>query len=154
MSAKELDRLEVIQRVSDSRLSQVKAGELLGLTSRQVRRLCRALEAGGPGGLVSRKRGRASNWKLPAELQARVLGLVRERYADFGPLLAREKLAELHDLEVGRETLRKWMTQAGVWVPRRERPRHAHQSRHRRSCLGELVQIDGCDHEWFEARRP
>ena len=90
MSAKELDRLEVIQRVSDSRLSQVKAGELLGLTSRQVRRLCRALEAGGPGGLVSRKRGRPSNRKLPAELQARVPGLVRERNADFRPILARE----------------------------------------------------------------
>ena len=110
MSAKELDRVEVIRRVAEARLSQVEAGELLGLTSRQVRRLCRAFEATGAGGLVSRQRGQPSNRKLSAELETRVLGLVREHYLDFGPLLAREKLVERHDLRVGRETLRKWMT--------------------------------------------
>ena len=154
MSAKELDRLEVIRQVAESQLSQIKAGELLGLSSRQVRRLCRAFEALGPRGLVSGKRGQPSNRRLPAELQAQVLGLVREHYADFGPLLAREKLIERHGVRVGRETLRGWMVAAGIWVPRRERERQAHQSRHRRSCFGELVQIDGCDHEWFEDRAP
>jgi hypothetical protein len=69
-------------------------------------------------------------------------------------MLAREKLLERYDLVVGRETLRKWMAAAGIWLPRRERLRRAHQPRHRRSCLGELVQIDGCDHEWFEDRGP
>ena len=154
MSAKELDRLEVIRRVVDRRLAQVKAAEQLGLTSRQVRRLCRALERSGPAGLVSGHRGRPSNRRLSAELQARVVAIVRERYADFGPALAREKLLERHDLAIGRETLRKWMAAAGIWLPRRERRRHAHQPRHRRACLGELVQIDGCDHEWFEGRGP
>lgn len=69
-------------------------------------------------------------------------------------MLAREKLLERHDLAIGRETLRKWMGTAGIWLPRRERLRQAHQPRHRRECRGELVQIDGCDHEWFEGRGP
>ncbi len=154
MSAKEMDRLEVIRRVVEGHLFQVKAGDLLGLTVRQVRRLCRAYERSGPGGLASRRRGRPSNRRLPEDLRARVVALVRERYADFGPMLAREKLLERHDLQVGRETLRKWMAAAGIWLPRRERVRRAHQPRHRRACLGELVQIDGCDHEWFENRAP
>jgi hypothetical protein len=82
------------------------------------------------------------------------LEFVRARYADFGPTLACEKLAEQHGVAVSRETLRHWMIDAGLWVPRAQRPRRAHQPRHRRSCLGELVQIDGCDHAWFEDRGP
>lgn len=154
MSAKELDRFEVVRRIVDGQLSQAKAAGLLGLTTRQVRRLCRALERSGPGGLASRRRGRPSNRRLPLELQARVTALVREQYPDFGPKLAREKLLERHHLVIGRETLRKWMAAAGIWLPRRERIRRAHQPRHRRACRGELVQIDGCDHEWFEDRAP
>jgi transposase len=154
MSAKELDRLEVIRQVVEGRLAQLQAAALLDLTTRQVRRLCRAFERSGAGGLVSRKRGRPSNRKLSPELQARVVGIIRDHYADFGPKLAREKLMERHDLAVGRETLRRWMAAAGIWLPRRERVRRAHQPRHRRACRGELVQIDGCDHEWFEDRAP
>jgi transposase len=154
MSAKELDRLEVVRQVVEQRLSQVEAGERLGLTTRQVRRICRGFEQHGPAALASKRRGRPSNRRLSQGFQDCVIGLVREHYADFGPLLAREKLLEHHDVLVGRETLRKWMTAAGLWLPRRERMRQAHQPRHRRACLGELVQIDGCDHEWFEARAP
>jgi hypothetical protein len=79
---------------------------------------------------------------------------VRERYADFGPSLAAEKLLELHDVRVSKETLRRWLMTAGLWTTRRERTRKAHQPRHRRDCLGELVQIDGCEHAWFEDRGP
>lgn len=154
MSAKELKRLEVIRRVVENRWPQARAAALLGLTTRQVRRLCRAFETAGPGGLVSRQRGRPSNRRLTSELQSRVIAIVRERYGDFGPKLAQEKLLELHDVRVGRETLRQWMASAGLWLPRRERLRRAHQPRHRRECRGELVQIDGCDHEWFEERGP
>jgi hypothetical protein len=135
-------------------LSQVEAGVQLGLTTRQVRRLSRAFESSGAAGLVSRQRGRLSNHQLPAGLEAQAVAIVRARYADFGPTLAQEKLPELHDLRVGRETLRKWMAAAGLWVTRRERLPPVHQPRHRRSCLGELVQIDGSDHEWFEERSP
>ncbi len=154
MSATELDRLEIIRKVVEQRLTQVEAAPLLGLTTRQIRRLQRGLESNGATALVSRKRGRPSNHQLAPGIQAQMLALVREHYADFGPTLAQEKLRELHSIHVGRETLRKWMTAAGLWIPRRNRLPAVHQPRHRRSCLGELVQIDGSDHEWFEERGP
>ncbi len=154
MSAKELNRLEVLGRVIERRLTQRQAAEQLGLSERQVRRLCRALGQQGAAGLVSRKRGRPSNRKLPAAAREHALGLVRGRYADFGPTLAREKLWEHHGVAVSTETLRQWMIDAGLWVPRSQRPRRAHQPRHRRSGLGELIQIDGCEHAWFEERGP
>ena len=154
MSAKGLDRFEVLGRVIERRLTQRQAAEQLGLSLRQVERLCRALRSDGAGGLVSRKRGRPSNRKLPGAVREHALDLVRARYADFGPTLACEKLTEQHGVGVSRETLRQWMIDAGLWLPRAQRPRRAHQPRPRRSCLGELVQIDGCDHEWFEDRGP
>jgi len=154
MSAKELDRLEMIRRVLERRLTQRTAAQRLGLGLRQVERLCRSFRMDGAAGLVSRKRGRRSNHKLGEALCQRALDLVRGRYADFGPTLACEKLAELHGLDVSRETLRRWMIDAGLWVPRSQRARRAHQPRQRRSCLGELVQIDGCEHAWFEDRGP
>jgi hypothetical protein len=91
---------------------------------------------------------------LPDELRSRAVEIVRDRYVDFGPTLACEKLLELHALRVSKETLRAWLIGAGIWIPRRERSRTAHQPRHRRECLGELVQIDGCEHAWFEERGP
>ncbi len=154
MSRKEIDRLDVIRRVLEGRLTQVKAAELLGLGPRQVGRLCAAFGRHGPPGLVSQQRGKASNRRLPEVLQARALELVRERYADFGPTLAGEKLREVHGVDVARETLRKWMVGAGIWLTRDKRRAKAHQPRRRRSCLGELVQIDGSPHAWFEGRGP
>jgi hypothetical protein len=83
-----------------------------------------------------------------------VLAIVRERYSDFGPTLAAEKLSELHGLDLGVETLRQWMIGAGLWVRRKDRLKRIHQPRARRDCLGELVQIDGSEHWWFEDRGP
>ena len=100
MSAKELDRLEVIRRVAEAQLTQVKAGELLGLTSRQVRRLCRALEAGGPGGLVSRKRGRPSNRKLSAELQSTSARRRGSRLRCRGVVLSLPEARQQFDLRI------------------------------------------------------
>ena len=154
MSYEELDRVSVIQRVLDKRLTQREAARVLGLTSRQVRRLCRACERDGPAGLASKRRGRPSNRRLPEELRREALALVRERYTDFGPTLAHEKLTEVHELRVSVETLRGWMTDDGLWVPRARRKPRIQQPRRCRPCLGELVQIDGCDHEWFEDRGP
>ena len=145
---------EVVRRVVEGRITQAKAGEFMGLSERQLRRLCAAFEERGPAGLVSGKRGQLSNRRLPDELRAQAVEIVRERYADFGPTLACEKLLEQHALRVSKETLRAWLIGAGVWIPRRERTRTAHQPRHRRECLGELVQIDGCEHAWFEERGP
>src|SRR3954464_7145131 len=125
MSKRELERLDVVRRVVEGRLTQAKAGEFVGLSERQVRRLCAAFEERGPAGLVSGKRGQPSNRRLPDELRLEVIEIVRQRYADFGPTLACEKLLELHDLQVSKETLRSWLIAAGVWLPRRERIRMA-----------------------------
>ena len=92
-----------------------------------------------------------SNNRLPDVVRDHAIALVRERYADFGPTFATEKLAEHHDLKVSRETLRSWMRQAGIWMSRAERKR-IQQPRHRREHIGELVQIDGSEHRWFEDR--
>lgn len=154
MSSRELERLEVLQRIKERRLSRVKAATLLGITDRQVRRLYAAYETRGAAGLVHGRRGRPSNHRLSVELQEHVVSLVRAKYPDFGPTLAREKLLELHDLRVSRETLRKWLVAAGIWKTRAVRRGIPHQPRNRRECFGELVQIDGCEHHWFEDRAP
>jgi len=103
---------------------------------------------------VSRKRGRPSNRSHNTTLRRTVIGLVRERYADFGPTLAAEKLLELHGLPLGVETLRQWMIADGLWLRRKDRRQRVFQPRPRRACLGELVQIDGSEHWWFEGRGP
>ena len=128
------------------------AGALLGLGERQVQRLCRVLREHGPSGLVSKKRGQPSNRRLSDALRQRAPALIRERFTDFGPTLAQEKLLELHYLRVSVETLRKWMIEDGLWVPRARRQPRPHQPHRRREGPGELVQIGGCEHAWFEER--
>src|SRR5271166_6441774 len=152
MSDRELTRLCVMIDLTDGRLTPTAAGTLMGIGRRQVFRLRRAFEAGGASGLASRKRGRASNRKRGEAFRGTVLALIRERYRDFGPTLAAEKLVERHGLRVGVETLRQWMMADGLWIDRRHKLPSPHQPRRRRDCLGELVQIDGSEHAWFEAR--
>ena len=123
MSAKELNRLEILGRELERRLTQAQAAEQLGLSLRQVERLCRKLRVDGCQGLVSKKRGRPSNRKLPAAFRERALVLVQSRYADFGPTLAAEKLSEQHGLLVSVETPRRWMIEVELWVPRSQRTR-------------------------------
>src|SRR4051794_12688333 len=154
MSKAELSRVDTLARVQRGELPVVQAAALLGLSPRQVFRLLARFRAEGASGLASRRRGRPSNRRLPASVREAALAAVRERYADFGPTLAAEKLAEAHDLRLSRETLRQWMAEAGLWVPRKAQRGRVHQPRHRRDCLGELVQIDGCQHPWFEDRGP
>src|SRR3954454_4901731 len=154
MSKAELSRVDTLARVDRGELPAAEAASLLGLSGRQVFRLLRRFRAEGASGLASRRRGRPSNRRLPAAVREAALAFVRERYADFGPTLAAEKLAEAHDLRLSRETLRQWMAEAGLWVPRKAQRGRVHQPRHRRDCLGELVQIDGCQHPWFEDRGP
>ncbi|WP_253594956.1 ISNCY family transposase [Burkholderia multivorans] len=154
MSMRELDRLKVVEAVIEQRLMPWRAAERLGISRRQIERLVARYRAAGPGGLVSQRRGHASNHQLPQDLAHRALSLIRERYADFGPTLACEKLWECHGLQLSRETVRRLMTDAGLWIPRRQRPPKVYQPRARRACLGELIQIDGSDHRWFEERAP
>lgn len=103
---------------------------------------------------VSRKRGQPSNRRLTESLKLRVLTLIRENYSDFGPTLAAEKLRERHDIRLSIETVRNWMTSDGLWVPHARRKSRVYQPRHQRDCLGELIQIDGSHHDWFEGRVP
>jgi transposase len=154
VSMRELERIKIIAAVAEHRLKVVQAAERLDLCERQVSRLVRRYETSGPAGLVSGRRGQPSNRELPIDLRARAMALVRERYADFGPTLACEKLRECHGVELAKETVRRWMRDAGLWIPRKQRPPKIHQPRNRRSCLGELIQIDGSDHRWFEERAP
>jgi len=154
MSKREFERAVLMRRVHERRLTQAAAATLLGLSQRQTERLYQRYRTAGPSALASRRRGRPSNRRIPGERRSAVLELVRARYADFGPTLAREKLLECHGLGVSTETLRKWMTEDGLWVPHARRRDRIHQPRRRRDCVGELIQIDGCDHEWFEERAP
>ena len=152
MSDRELSRLRVMIDLADGRLTVDAAATLVGLGRRQVHRLRRAFSADGPAGLASRKRGRPSNRRRGEVFRATVLSLVCEHYVDFGPTLAAEKLIARHGLRIGVETLRQWMMAEGLWVDRRHKLPSPHQPRRRRECLGELVQIDGSEHRWFEGR--
>jgi len=151
MSKRELNRLEVPARLDGDRLTAQAAAELMKMTPRQTYRLLRRYRDGGASAVANQRRGRPSNNRLPDVVRDHAIALVRERYADFGPTFAAEKLAERHDLRVSRETLRSWMRQAGIWMSRAERKR-IQQPRHRREHVGELVQIDGSEHRWFEDR--
>lgn len=154
LNMRELDRLKMIQSVVDMGLKPGRAAERLGLTVRQVERLVARYRESGAAGLASRKRDKPGNRKLDEGLALRALTIIRERYADFGPTLACEKLRECHGLVLSKETVRRLMTDAGLWIPRRRRPPKIYQPRARRACLGELIQIDGSDHRWFEDRAP
>ena len=128
----ELDRLQIMTQLAERRLTRRRAAALLGLSERQVRRLYRVFRRDGAKGLASRRRGRPSNRRLAQTVREQALTLVRERYADFGPTFAHQKLTEEHALTFSVETLRGWMTAAGLWVPRTERARRSYPPRPRR----------------------
>ena len=153
MSERELNRVEVLSQVSQGRMTATNAANVLGLSRRQVHRLMRKFQADGPAAIRHKARGRVSNNRIDPAVREFAVTLVRENYIDFGPTFAAEKLHEDHGLKVSRETLRKWMQDAGIWLSRKQR-RTFHQPRLRRECYGELIQIDGSDHHWFEDRGP
>ena len=154
MSRREIDRLEWMIRIRERRATQAEVATYLDLTVRQVECLYPAFKADGAAALISKKRGRPSARRLPTTTRERILQIVRAQYADFGPTLAHEKLVEQHGVSVSVETLRQWMIAAALWTPGAQRRERPHPARHRRLCLGELVQIDGRNHEWFEERAP
>ena len=154
MSRGELSRYDTLLRVKRRELRVEDAAVLLGLTRRQVSRLLIRLREEGPEGLVSRKRGRPSNRRHSDIFRDQVIAIVREHYSDFGPTLAREYLIERHGITVACETLRQLMITAGLWKDREARRPRPYQPRYRRDCRGELIQIDGSKHWWFEDRGP
>ena len=151
MSKQELWRVEVLTEVLAGRRTTASAAGMLGVSLRQAQRLATRYRDGGGGALIHQSRGRPASNKLGLGVRELVLELVRQNYRDFGPTLAAEVLLERHGIKVSRETLRKWMVEAGVWLSRKQR-RSFHQPRLRREYMGELVQIDGSEHRWFEQR--
>jgi len=153
MSVKELKRVHVIRQAMGKALRQREASEVLGVTTRQVRRLIQRVRAEGDAGLVHRSRGKPSNRRHRPALKAQVLRLYGQHYGDFGPTLAAEKLAERHGITLSAETLRQWLRARGIaHFTRRKRPHRAW--RVRKAHVGELIQRDGSHHDWFEGRGP
>jgi len=152
MSKEELSRLEVMERLQEKRMGQKTAAEILGVSVRQVKRLIRAYRREGATGLVSKQRGKPSHHQLDREIVQAAIDLLKGRYADFGPTLAHEKLVELDGLKLCLGSVRKIMTEEGIWKAKRVRRLEEHAMRERRACLGELEQMDGTDHDWFEGR--
>ena len=153
MSRKERRRLELMARVRDQELTLVKIAELLPLSYRQTKRLWRRYRTEGDVGLVHRLRGRPSPRRIAQTKRRAILDLYQRYYADFGPTLAAEPLAQRDGQSVDHEPLRRWLIQAGLWLRRRNRQPHR-QWRARKEHVGELVQIDGSEHDWFEGRGP
>lgn len=154
MSDKELLRSQLMAQLVEGKLSQKEAARRLEVTVRQVKRLKRSYVGGGVAALVSKKRGQPSNRRTADEVVACAMTLVGAHYADFGPTLAAEKLRELHGIALSVETVRQQMIGHGYWKPRRGAAVRAHPMRERRPRRGELIQIDGSPHDWFEGRGP
>jgi transposase len=152
MSQRERDRLKVLHQVQKGQVSQKQAAVQLGLTDRWVRKLLKRVRAEGDRGIVHRLRGRPSNRQLPEAWRERAVARVQESYRDFGPTLAMEYLAKRDRIRVSKETLRKWLIEAGVWKARLRRVKEVHTWRPRRECRGELVQWDTSEHAWLERR--
>jgi transposase len=153
MSERDLQRIEILSKVVAGRMTTVSAAHVLDLSERQVRRLLERIRTGGAASIRHKAIGRPSNNRISDGVRDYAMTLVRERYADFGPTLATEKLAERDGLRVSRETVRSWMADAGLWLSRKQH-RTFHRPRLRREAYGELVQIDGSEHRWFEDRGP
>lgn len=152
MSVKEINRLEVMQRLTKKQLSQKEAGTILALSTRQIKRLLKAYRREGAKGLISKQRGRASHNRLSEKTKQAALDLLKTKYQGFGPTLAHEKLVEKEKLPLSRESVRKLMIAEHLWKARKAKKVVVHQLRERRACFGELVQIDGSPHDWFEGR--
>jgi DNA-binding Lrp family transcriptional regulator len=154
MSQKDRDRLKVLHEAEKRHVTQKQAGAQLKLSERWVRKLLARLREEGDGGILHRLRGRASPRRLPEAVRQKVVKVVKREYADFGPTLAAEYLAERHGLKLSKETLRKILMAAGVWKRKRRRVEEVHVWRARRACWGELVQWDTSEHDWLEGRGP
>ena len=149
-----MTRLEIMQKLKEKRMSQAEAARLMGIGERQVRRLWRIYRAKGAAGLVSKRRGQKSNHQLSQAVKQEALDQIKRQYSDFGPTLAHEKLTEKHGLQISVESVRQLMIVEEIWKPKKARKAGVHPLRERRACFGELVQVDGSDHAWFEERGP
>jgi transposase len=153
MKPREIKRLHLIRQALEQKISQKQAAEVAGLSPRQMRRLMKRVVAEGDRGILHRRRGKPSNRRIADKTKQKVLELFEKHYPDYGPTLASEKLHERHRIQIHPETLRLWLRQARLpYKQRKARPHR--QWRPRRSCFGEMVQLDGSHHDWLEGRGP
>ena len=150
---KDLKRLHVIHKAIEGEITQAEAAGLIGLSERQIRRIVKRITEEGDRGIVHKSRGMASNRSKPQKLKDRLIELYRQKYMGFGPTLFCEKLSETEDIQISDETARKWLIEAGQWKKGRKRRTHR-QWRPRKGHCGEMVQMDGSHHNWFEDRAP
>jgi transposase len=155
MSQEERDWLDWLKRARDGKMTQRETAEKMGVSERWVRKLLRRMKQQGDAVVVHGLRGRSSNRKLSGQTKKQALAILKQPdWHDFGPTFAAEQLAKLHQIEVGKETLRGWMMKAGMWKAGSRKLHEVHGWRPRRSGFGELVQWDTCDHDWLEGRGP
>ena len=153
MKQRELKRLHIVRKILEKTVKQVEAASLLDLSGRQIRRVVARVKEEGNKGIIHKSRGQPSNRKLPDSLKNKVIKLYRTRYKGFGPILANEKLFEIDKIKIGDQTLRNWLMQAGLWGAIRKRRKYR-QWRERKHYFGEMIQVDGSHHDWFEGRGP
>ena len=151
MTKKESRKLHVIKKFNEGYLNRIEASEILSLSTRQVSRLSRRVIEEGDSGIVHKSRGKPSSRRISDETKKRVIKLYRKTYKGFGPTLASEKLLELDNIKLSKETLRNWLIEGGDWEKNRKRSKHR-QWRVRKDHFGQMVQLDGSEHDWFEGR--
>jgi transposase InsO family protein len=151
MSQKESDRLTVISQIETSKLTVEKGSELLSISQRQLYRIIKRVKQQGAKGVIHKLRGKQSNRGYPKELKAEIIRIYRRSYPDYGPTLFSEMLVEYHNISIDHETIRKWLREKAITTSMRKKRPHR-KRRERRSCYGELLQLDGSHHDWFEGR--
>jgi hypothetical protein len=152
MTQQDLDRLKVLHQAIERKITQDKAGELLDLCRVHINRLCQKIKKSGDRAIIHGLRGRSSNHQLPTGLADKAISKIKEKYADFRPTFAAEKLLELEKIKLSAETVRQLMITANLWEDRKRKATHR-EWRERKDCPGEMAQMDGSDHDWFEGRR-
>ena len=152
MSDKELQRISVLQDIRDHRITQVRASEILEISTRQISRLMLKFNEHGISGLTHASRGLPGHRRHDDMLKSECLEIISEQLLGFGPTLAHEALSSRFNLNMPVETIRRWMIAAELWIPRSKRSKRPYQPRYNRDCFGELIQIDGSYHDWFEGR--
>lgn len=153
MSRKEARRLYVLRKVLDGEIKQVAAAGMLSMSTRQIRRIVERIQEEGDEGVIHKLRGEKSNRKIASKVKDKIIRLYRKKYEGFGPTLAAEKFDELDGIAISDETLRLWLIESGDWKKARKRVCHR-QWRERKGYQGEMVQMDGSHHDWFEGRGP
>lgn len=152
MSVKETERITVMDNLIAKRIKQKHAARQLDLSVRQVQRILKKYKKEGVMALVHKNRGRTGNRAIPNQEKDKILSIIKQHYPDFGPTLASEKLQEIYGISLSEETVRKIMIGANIWTARKRKIENIHPYRERKSCVGELIQLDGSPHDWFEGR--